>query len=229
MTSPRFNHLADKLRHWSRWHLEPVLLALVKPSISERLLDLGVAVIPEVLTGTSIISYTIGVGEDIDFERHLASLGQANQWLFDPTPRSIAFMGNAANRLPRTQFLPLGIWARDQKMWFNAPADDRHVSHSITEASSSDAGFEADCRSMKSIMKMLGHDRLDLVKMNIEGAEDVVLRSMLDAGIHPRCIICTWEGRGALRKAFSWTRLLRAKGWNLCGRKGWYFTYLRAS
>jgi FkbM family methyltransferase len=194
-----------------------------------RLLDLGVALVPEDLARSSITSYTIGVGEDIDFERRLASLGEARQWLFDPTPRAVAFMGEPGNGLPRAQFLPLGIWERDQKMWFNAPANDGQVSHSITEASSSDAGFEAECRSPRSVMTMLGHDRVDLVKMNIEGAEDVVLRSMLDAGIHPRCIICTWEGRGALHKALAWTRLLRAKGWNLCGRKGWYFTYLRAS
>lgn len=121
MTHHGLARLADRIRHWSRWHLEPIALALLRPGVRVRLLDLGVALVPEDLARSSITSYTIGVGEDIDFERRLASLGEARQWLFDPTPRAVAFMGEPGNGLPRAQFLPLGIWERDQKMWFNAP------------------------------------------------------------------------------------------------------------
>jgi hypothetical protein len=78
-------------------------------------------------------------------------------------------------------------------------------------------------------MKSLGHDRVDLLKMNIEGAEHEVLEAMLAARIFPRVIIVAWEGNDALLKAHRWTRRLRRDGYDFVGRVAWFFTYVRGA
>lgn len=87
--------------------------------------------------------------------------------------------------------------------------------------------FDAPCRSIPSMMRELGHDRIDLLKMNIEGAEHVVLGAVIDAGVRPRVIALTYEGDDALLKARVWTKRLRDEGYRCLGRVAWYVTYVR--
>jgi hypothetical protein len=87
--------------------------------------------------------------------------------------------------------------------------------------------FEAPCRSIPSMMRELGHDRIDVLKMNIEGAEHVVLEAALAARVLPRVITLTFEGDGAMRKARTWASRLRGEGYELLGRVAWFFTFVR--
>lgn len=217
------------LGEFRRWHLDLVALnALVRPRGRHRLVDYGIALLPEVILQTDAHCYSVGVGEDVDFERRLSDESRAKQWLFDPTPRSIRFMSRSENKISRAEFRPIGVWKRDTRMRFHAPRNALHVSHSITEPAGNNDGFDADCRTVRSVMKELGHESLQLIKLNVEGAEDQIIESMLQDGIRPTVIITTWEGHDAFRKAIRWTRRLRGAGWDFAGRKGWYFTYVRA-
>jgi FkbM family methyltransferase len=212
-----------------RWHLDLVLLnALVRPRGRHRLVDYGIALLPEMILQTDANCYSVGVGEDVDFERRLSGESRAKQWLFDPTPRSIRFMSRSESKILRAEFRSVGVWKQDTRMRFHAPRSALHVSHSITESVGNDQGFDADCRTVRSLMKELGHESLQLIKLNVEGAEDQIIESMLQDGIRPNVIITTWEGHDAFRKAIRWTRRLREAGWDFAGRKGWYFTYVRA-
>ncbi len=49
--------------------------------------------------------------------------------------------------------------------------------------------FEATCRSLRSIQSELGHTRLDLLKLDIEGAEYEVFESLLESDTRP-AVIC---------------------------------------
>jgi Methyltransferase FkbM domain len=49
--------------------------------------------------------------------------------------------------------------------------------------------FVADCRRPKSIMNALGHKSVDLLKLNIEGAEYEVMLALFEDQIRP-AIIC---------------------------------------
>ena len=220
----------NRLSEISRWHVEPLLLhALVRPSRAEDLLDMGIALLPARTAVGSPICYSVGVGEDIDFERRLSGRCSARQWLFDPTPRAIRFMADPRNAVKDAQFVPVGIWKENCAMTFHAPAEAAHVSHSIVvDSGSASKGFVAECRTIESVMRQNGHDRIDLLKLNVEGAEDAILQGVLDAGIRPTTILVTWEGKAALSKAVRWSKHLRNEGWDYLGRKGWYFTYARA-
>src|SRR3546814_13240808 len=91
--------------------------------------------------------------------------------------------------------MPVGLWSEDATLRFYAPRDPTHVSHSIVNLQETESYFEARCRSIASLMAELGHDRLDLLKVDVEGAEHEVIRSMLASGIRP-----TEIGRASCRE-----------------------------
>ena len=99
---------------------------------------------------------------------------------------------------------------------------------SISNTGSVSGGFTAECRTIRSVMRQYGHDHIDVLKLNVEGAEDAILQSVLDAGVRPSAILVTWEGHARLAKAMRWIKHPCNHGWDLLGRKGWYFTYARA-
>ena len=108
---------------------------------------------------------------------------------FDPTPRSAAYVETAAGGSERFRYLPYGLWSSDVTQRFYVPSDGAHVSHSIANLQGTDEYFLADCRSIPSIMDELGHDRLDLLKLDIEGAEYEVLDAMIAAGVDVKILV----------------------------------------
>lgn len=182
---------------------------------------------PVAIDPAKAVIYSIGVGEDIDVERRLVARGARSIWLFDPTPRAIRHMQEAGDAGGALHFAPVGAWNRDTTLTFHAPADPRFVSHSVIGPQGGSGSFEAQVRTIATLMRERGHERLDVLKMNVEGAEDAIIERAMADGIMPRAIICTWEGRWSLAKAVRWTARLRARGYRLVGRQDWYCTYLR--
>jgi FkbM family methyltransferase len=217
-----------RLRDFTRWHIEKHLLgALLRPDADAgRAEPVADALLPAGVITPQWRCYCAGVGEDIRFERHLAERLGAQVWSFDPTPRSIDFMSRSDHDRAKLHFLPMGLWKEDVTLRFHAPANPNHVSHSVMEEQGGSAHFDAVCRSVPSVMREHGHDAIDLLKMNIEGAEHVVLDHVLAAGLRPRVITLTWEGDDAFRKAIRWTKRLRAEGYRFLGRRAWFFTYV---
>lgn len=119
--------------------------------------------------------YSFGVGRDISFDLSLIVAFGCHIHAFDPTPRSIAWI-KTQDLPPEFHFHPFGIAAYDGHASFHPPQNPRHVSYSVLQVSES-AGetVEAPVHTLQTIMKRLGHDRLDLLKMDIEGAEYDVL------------------------------------------------------
>jgi FkbM family methyltransferase len=148
----------------------------------------GYAVPVDLLTSESTC-YSCGVGEDATFDLALIARTGCTVYAFDPTPRAVAYAEPIANREPLFRFFPYGVWSTDRKMTFYAPADDAHVSHSIDNLQGSHESFEAECRSLPSLMAELGHERIDLLKLDVEGAEYEILENVIDAGIDVR-VVC---------------------------------------
>lgn len=210
-----------------RFQVETRLMAVVaKPDGGTPVESVADTLLPVDWIQPHWVCYCIGVGEDIVLDRWLTEVRRAHTWAFDPTPRAIAYMQHAEYDCDMLHFVPVGVWREDCVQRFHAPPNPAWVSHSITE----DHGgtyFDAECRSIPSIMRELGHDRIDFIKLNIEGAEHVVLDAMLAAGVRPAVVTLTWEGSGAFSKALSWTRRLRDEGYRFVARREWFFTYVR--
>jgi FkbM family methyltransferase len=139
-------------------------------------------VCPDDLSASSVV-YSFGVGEDISFDLELIRRFQVQLHAFDPTPRCIEWL--------RTQRLPEGFVFHDYGLAhfdgyckFLPPENPAHISHTLVQRSSPWPAIELPVRRLNTIMRSLGHNHVNLLKMDIEGAEYEVLSDVLSAGIN---------------------------------------------
>jgi FkbM family methyltransferase len=190
-------------------------------------------VVPERLLAPDAVCYCVGAGEDISFDIALAREFDCGVHTFDPTPRAIAYVESLRSGLPsRLVFHPWGLWEQDRRIRFYAPRDPAHVSHSAVNLQRTDRFFEADCKRLRTIMRDLGHRHLDLLKLDIEGAEYRVLESMLADGIVPRVLAVEFDevhdpidDRASLRIRMMVKRLLNA-GYRVVSVEGPNYTFV---
>jgi FkbM family methyltransferase len=129
--------------------------------------------------------YSCGVGEDISFDREMISAAQARVFAFDPTPRVVKFIQGVADELGNDfTFVPVAIGARDGRLTLFPPADSAWVSHrSVPDPATANRGIDVPMRSVSSVMREFGHTRLDILKLDIEGAEYDAIADILDSDI----------------------------------------------
>lgn len=173
------------------------------------------------------ICYCGGVGEDITFDLGLIERFGCQVFAFDPTPRSIAHVAKVAANEPRYRFLPVGLWSADTTLRFWVPKDPGHVSHSVVNLQRTGSYFEAPCRSLPSLMSELGHSRIDLLKIDIEGAEHTVLAAMLKSGIRPKVLCTEIDQPVPLMRYWTTIRRILRSGYRLVAADGWNYTFLR--
>jgi FkbM family methyltransferase len=98
---------------------------------------------------------------------------------FDPTPKAVNWV--SAQDFPATfKFHPVGIADYDGTATFNAPARIQDASYTIVKGRGNAAvAVEADVRRLSTIMSQLGHYHIDLLKIDIEGAEYGVVKDLI--------------------------------------------------
>ena len=134
--------------------------------------------------GSESVLYSFGVGRDISFERAMIDQYGLTVHAFDPTP--LALRWAKSQQLPeRFHLHELGLAAYDGSARFQPPTKAKFESFSMVRTSGQGATIEAPVRRFKSLMAMLGHTKVDVLKMDIEGAEYEVLSDILGT----RCVI----------------------------------------
>jgi FkbM family methyltransferase len=143
--------------------------------------DYGGWITPIHLLSSASICYCAGVGEDITFDLGLIEKFGCHVFAFDPTPRAKIHVKKTAANVERYHFFDYGVWDNDEMViFFFAPRDPLHVSHSALNLQKTEQFFDAPCKRLSTIMRENGHDHIDLLKLDIEGAEYAVLRSILE-------------------------------------------------
>jgi FkbM family methyltransferase len=184
-------------------------------------------VVPTALIRSDWIVWDAGVGEDASFAAELIARFGCTVDAFDPTPRAIAFVKGTLAGEPRFRFHPVGLWSEDTTLRFWAPRDPTHVSHSVVNLQGTSSYFEAPCRTVHSLLRDLHQDRIDLLKLDIEGAEHRVIRSALDRDVRP-LVVCTEIDRPVGPIALWRTlRRIRSAGYRLVAVDDWNFTFVR--
>jgi FkbM family methyltransferase len=133
------------------------------------------------LLGPGSVVYSLGVGEDVSFDLALIAELGVQVFAFDPTPKAVRWIDE--HDVPgQLAFFPLGVAAHDGVARFTPPLNPDYASYRIDDTPGEEA-ITLPVRRLGTIMSDLGHTRLDLVKMDIEGAEFAVVRDMLSSRI----------------------------------------------
>lgn len=139
--------------------------------------------------GPSSIVYSIGIGEDASFDMALIEKYAVNIHAFDPTPKSISWV--KSQNFPNSFiFQGIGVADFDGNTSFNPPDNPDHVSGTILDRkAASSSSIEVVVKRLITIMNELGHKRIDILKMDIEGAEYRVIEDIVKSGVRPKQIL----------------------------------------
>ena len=135
-------------------------------------------VVDESLLNRESVIYSVGVGSNIDFDLELINSFGATVHAFDPTPRSIEWVKN--QQLPKHFiFHPFGLSAENGHMDFFPPAKASSTHFSPIDRYGDTSNIvRALVKDIDTIASELKHKEIDLLKMDIEGAEYEVIEAL---------------------------------------------------
>lgn len=201
------------------------------------------------------VCYCAGAGEDISFDIELVKKFNCDVFIFDPTPRAIEHFATLkkviltggkmpiSNRIDifyelsskligKLHYFNYGIWSENKIMKFFEPRKKAYVSHSITNIQNTEEYFEAQCKTIESIMRELGHNKIDLLKLDIEGAECEVIDFILRKNISIK-ILCVEFDELSIRGWNSFKKIRRSinsllkSGFILSKTDGQNYTFIK--
>lgn len=177
-------------------------------------------IIPEnnILNENSII-YSAGVGEDISFDIKLQTMYNSNIYLIDPTNKSIKhfeeckkyfndktfkFTGGIQNdyykeiqnenpNFDKLYYINKGLWDKNDKLKFYKQNNENYVSQSLIKDMFGSNYDIVEVDTIKNIMLKYNHNKIDLLKLDIEGAENKVLEQMLNDNIYPKYLCIEFD------------------------------------
>jgi FkbM family methyltransferase len=181
--------------------------------------------VPVGLLDERFVCYCVGVGDSVTFDLDLVERG-CRVFAFDPTPESIEYMKTIEYDEDRLTFEPYGVWSENTTRRFYAPAANAKVNWSVVDLHSTGEYFTAECKTLSTIMAEHGHDRIDLLKLDVEGAWEPILESMLRDGIRPRILVVEFDSPTSIRKVRRMVARLDKAGFALAHFKAEDFLFV---
>lgn len=155
------------------------------------------------------VVYSFGVGDDISWDLALLQEVGCDIHAFDPTPYSIEWVSKQ-QLPPQFHFHPYGVADYDGVAGFNPKMthpNNKNLSMSIFKYGNPPT-IPLPVKRLSTIMKELGHDHIDVLKMDIEGTEYPVIRDM--KGIPIRQFLVEMHNPTSKRL---WYPIARARLW----------------
>ena len=178
------------------------------------------------LTQDSLV-YAAGVGEDVSFELEVSRHFGCRIVLFDPTPKAISYIETIRDQFDvGISFEPIGLWDKTMDLQFFPPADPSHASFSALNLQSTSEPVLLPVEDLVSIAARLGHDHIDMLKLDIEGAENYVIPKMLSDGMLPLILIVEFDQPYPLSETRKVVKQLAANGYELLHQEGFDFTFV---
>lgn len=185
---------------------------------------------PQYLNSNSFV-VSAGVGGDISFEIELKERFGSTIVLLDPSPTGLKTIEKEKARMGDIVFLPQALSTKEGQAHFSMPIDSQEGSFRYSESKGKSVSFEST--TLKGIMDRFGKTTIDLLKIDIEGFEYEVIRSIVKDRIPIRQICVEFHhGRGfpfsrwdTIRAIFSLKRL----GYDLVHRTTWDHLFIHRS
>ena len=154
----------------------------------------GYFICPSGMNENSII-YSFGIGEDLSFDLAMIDKFRLHVHGFDPTPKAIDWI--RSQNLPKQfHFHEFGIADYDGVARFSPPNDPRFVSFRMTagEAAQQEV-IESPVSRLQTIQERLGHQKIDILKMDIEGAEYQVIVDLIRSHLNVSQLLVEFHHR----------------------------------
>jgi FkbM family methyltransferase len=176
---------------------------------------------PDGLDGQSIV-YSGGVGRDITFEHALVEEFGPFIVLIDPSPTGQETMSKKENQISQFKFCAVGLAGRCGSLKLSPPMDEEEGSWSAF--SEQHSMLEVPTLDLETLMKQNGHNHVDLLKLDIEGAEYDVLDDLLKKKIPIRQVLVEFHHGilSGVRRSQSVRAILKmtARGYKLLNQEG---------
>ena len=157
----------------------------------------GFYLFPNVIKNNAVI-LSFGIGEDVSFDRAVSDKFGCPVLCFDPTPKSINWVTNQGSDLIKNLiFYKYGLAEKTHNAMFFLPKNKDHVSGSIIlqEAVDTKDHISVELKSIGDICSELNIQHIDVLKMDIEGAEYNVLKDLMLSDIFIGQILVEFHDR----------------------------------
>lgn len=143
----------------------------------------GFYVNPSLLNNDTIV-YSFGIGKDMTFDNAIIKNHRCKVYGFDPTPKSVEYIQSRENSA-LFEFRNYGISTVSSIEKFYLPKNEKSVSGCLimNEFLDENKSVDVKMKTLKDIAEELGHQQIDLLKMDIEGSEYEVIESILESDI----------------------------------------------
>jgi FkbM family methyltransferase len=139
------------------------------------------------------VVYSFGIGTDVSFDLGIIERFGLKVHAFDPTPASIEWVKQHHQR-PDLAIYPYGLADFNGFRTFYPPDNPDHISHTIIPKSThASPAFEAEFKTLDVVMKELGHENVDLLKMDIEGSEYGVVTDLIKKKLFPKQLLVEYH------------------------------------
>lgn len=188
--------------------------------------DYGGWWVPAQVLRPECVAYCAGIGNDVSFDLALAERG-CKVTSFDPTPVAVAFMSSCGPSVESLRYVPIGWWDEECRLEFFVPPNPSAGAYSAVNQYGTTSVVECCVKAVHQLMQELGDDEVDVVKMDIEGAEHRVLDSMLKLGPRPIALCVEFDYVQPIGAIVGATHKLRAAGYRLERIERYNFTFVR--
>ena len=102
-------------------------------------------------------------------------------------------LNNTPPNFNKMIYLPIGLWKEETELKFYKQNNENYVSQSLVENMFGNNSDIVKVNTIRNIMEEHCHDKIDLLKLDIEGAEIEVLNKMLDDEIYPKYLLIEFD------------------------------------
>lgn len=148
------------------------------PGLVELGSSYGGWIVPGTLIDPSWVCYCVGVGGDITFDAELTGRYGATVRAFEPVKAYVAWAEQQAAGEPRFSVHQLAVAAADGPIRMQMTHHPQSRSVSPVQLYESEEYVELPGRSLPSLMREFGDERIDLLKLDIEGGEYELLPTL---------------------------------------------------